>query len=72
MAYTQDRYCHLESDGASLDLIPTNLDKTGDSLCWYVAAQFPDRFCNFYFMKNPKIDNNSATTEAREKIAAYL
>ncbi len=67
MAYTRDRYCHLYSDGASLDLIPTNLDKSAASLCRNVAARFPDVYCNFYLLKNPKIDNNLATTEAREK-----
>jgi hypothetical protein len=33
-----------------------------------VAALVPDMFCNFYLTKNYKIANNSATTEAREKI----
>jgi hypothetical protein len=32
-----------------------------------VAALVPDMFCNFYLTNNHKIDNNSATTEAREK-----
>ncbi len=30
-----------------------------------VAAWVPDIFCNFYFVKNHKIANNSATTKAR-------
>jgi len=32
----------------------------------------PDMFCNFYLVKNHKIVNNSATTEAREKISTYF
>ncbi len=28
--------------------------------------------CNFYLVKNHKIADNSATTEAREKISTYL
>ncbi len=30
------------------------------------------KFWNFYLVKNHKIANNSATTEAREKISTYL
>ncbi len=37
-----------------------------------MAALVPDMFCNFYVGKNHNIANNSATTEAREKISAYL
>jgi hypothetical protein len=37
-----------------------------------VAAWFPDMICNFYFVKNHKIANNSAATEAREKIRTDL
>jgi hypothetical protein len=37
-----------------------------------VAALVPDMFCKFYLMKNHKIADDSATTEAREKISAYL
>jgi len=37
-----------------------------------VAALVPDMFCNFYLAKNHKIANNSATTEAREKISTDL
>jgi hypothetical protein len=36
------------------------------------ARLVPDMFCNFYLVKNHKIANNSATTEAREKISTYL
>jgi hypothetical protein len=35
-----------------------------------VAAWVPDMFCNFYLVKNHKIDNNLTTTEGREKIRA--
>jgi hypothetical protein len=38
--------------------------------CYQVAAMVPDVFCNFYIVKNHKIDNNSATTEA--KISTYF
>jgi hypothetical protein len=42
------------------------------SFCCQVAALVPDVFCNFYFVKNHKIANNSASTEAREKISTHL
>jgi hypothetical protein len=42
------------------------------SFCRQVAALVKDLFCNFYLVKNHKIANNSATTEAREKISTYL
>ncbi len=32
----------------------------------------PAMLCNFYLVKNHKIADNSATTEAREKISTYL
>jgi len=32
----------------------------------------PDIFCNFYFLRNHKIADNSATTKATEKISADL
>jgi hypothetical protein len=38
------------------------------SFCCLVAALVPDLRCNFYLVKYHKIANNSATTEAREKI----
>jgi len=31
-----------------------------------LATWVPDMACNFYFLKNYKIANNSTTTEARE------
>jgi hypothetical protein len=34
-------------------------------LCCQVAALVSDMFSNFYFLKYPKIANNSANTEAR-------
>jgi hypothetical protein len=37
-----------------------------------VAAWFPDVLYNFYLVKNQKIDNNSATTKARNKKAHIL
>jgi hypothetical protein len=36
------------------------------------AVLVPDMFCNFYLVKNHRIANNSANTEAREKISTYL
>jgi hypothetical protein len=36
------------------------------------ASFYPDMLYNFYLMKNHKIANKSATTEAREKISTYL
>ena len=42
------------------------------SYCCQVAALVPDMFCNFYLVKNHNIANNSATTEAGEKISTYL
>jgi hypothetical protein len=42
-------------------------------LCGQVAAYVSDMFCNYYFMKNYKIANNSTTTtKGREKISTYL
>jgi hypothetical protein len=46
--------------------------KSAASLCLQVAALVPDMFSNFYVVKNHKIANNSATTEATEKISTYL
>jgi hypothetical protein len=37
-----------------------------------VAALVPDMFCDCSLVENHKIANNSATTEAREKISACL
>ncbi len=48
-----------------------NEGKSAASFCRQVAALVPDMFCYFYLVKNYNIANNSATTEAREKISAY-
>jgi hypothetical protein len=37
-----------------------------------MAALVPAMFCNFYLAKNHKIADNSATTEAKEKMSTYL
>jgi hypothetical protein len=42
------------------------------SFCHQVATLVPDMFSNFYLVKNHKIANNSATTEAKEKLSTYL
>ncbi len=49
-----------------------NKGKSAASFCHHVASWVSDMFCNFYFVKYHKIANNSATTEAREKISTYL
>jgi len=33
-----------------------------------MALSVLGKFCNFYFVKNDKIENNSTTTESEEKI----
>ncbi len=47
-------------------------DKAVIRICRQVAAWVSGMFCNFYFVKNYKIDNNLVTTEAREKISTDL
>ncbi len=42
------------------------------SFCRWAAALVPDMFYNFYLAKNHKIVNNSATTDAKEKISTDL
>jgi hypothetical protein len=37
-----------------------------------VAALFPDMYCNFYLVKNPKLAKSSTTIKAREKITTDL
>ncbi len=49
-----------------------NEGKSAASLCRQVATLVTDMFCYFYSVKNHKIANNSATTEATEKISTYL
>jgi len=46
--------------------IRDNEEKSAASVWHQVAAWFPDMFCDLNLVKNHKIDNNSATTEARE------
>jgi hypothetical protein len=41
-------------------------DKSAANFYCWVAAWFPDLFCNFYLVKNHKHVYNSATTEARK------
>jgi hypothetical protein len=41
--------------------------KSAAIFCRQAAVLVPDMFCNFYLVKNHKIANNSATTEAEEK-----
>jgi hypothetical protein len=45
----------------------TILDESAASFCCQVAAWVPDVFCNFYFVKNPRIARNSAATDTNEK-----
>jgi hypothetical protein len=52
--------------------VTTNQDKLADIFCHRVAAWVPYMFSNFYLEKNCKIVNNSATTEARERIRTDL
>jgi hypothetical protein len=44
-----------------------NEDKSAASFCCQLAALVADMFCNFYFIKNHKISNNSTTADARDK-----
>ncbi len=46
--------------------INSKYDKSAASFCRKVALFVPDRFCNFYLVKNYKIANALATTESRE------
>ncbi len=49
-----------------------NVGISAASFCHHVAALVSGMLCNFYVVKNHKIANNSATTEAREKISTDL
>jgi hypothetical protein len=49
----------------------SNEGESAASFCRWVAALFPDIFCNFYVVKNHKIAKNSTTTKAIEKISTY-
>jgi hypothetical protein len=53
-------------------IFATNQDKSAARFSNQIAACVPDMFRNFYLVKNHKIVNNSATTEAREKISKGL
>ncbi len=66
--YRRDYIKGIVIDNAS----EVNEGKSAASFCHQVAALVPDMFCNFYFVKNLKIANNSATTEAREIISTDL
>jgi hypothetical protein len=44
----------------------SNEGKSATSFCCQVAALIPDMCCNFYLVKNHKIDQNSTTTKARK------
>jgi hypothetical protein len=56
-------------EGHHASNMPLNEGVSDASFCHQVAAWFPDMFCNFYLVKNHKIDKNSTTTIAREKIS---
>ncbi len=49
-----------------------NEGKSAAGACHQVAEWVPDMFCNFYLVKSHKTANNSASTEAREKISTDL
>ncbi len=53
-------------------IFATNQDKSAARFCNQIAACVPDMLRNFYLVKNHKIANNSATTEARKKISKGL
>jgi hypothetical protein len=46
-----------------------NEGKSAASFCHQVAAWVLNMFCNFYFVKNHNIANNSTTIKAREKMS---
>jgi hypothetical protein len=48
----------------SLSGLAINWDESATSFSHQVAAQVPDKFSNFYFVKNNKTANSSTTTEA--------
>ncbi len=62
----------LPPGGRNRQLISPHYDKSTASFCHQVAAWVSDMFCNFYFVKNHKIANNSTTNKARLKISSYL
>ena len=46
--------------------VSVNEDPSAANFCPQVAAWVPYMFCNFYLVKNRKIDNNLTTTKARK------
>ncbi len=62
----------LPPGGRNRHLIYPHKDKSAASFCHRVAARVSDMFCNFYFVKNHKIANNSITNKARLNISTYL
>ena len=58
--------------GPRSSLVNPNVGKSAAIFCHQVTAWVPDMFCNFYVVKSHKIANNSATTEAIEKISTDL
>jgi hypothetical protein len=56
--------------GCKLFQMKHNQDKSVAIFCCQVAAWVPNMFSNFDSVKSHKIANNSATSEAREKICA--
>ncbi len=57
----------LPKTQVQLFLKNVNQDKSATRFCCQVAAWVPDMFFKIYFVKNCKIDHNSATTKTREK-----
>jgi len=53
-------------------VIANNDGKSAASFDCQATALVPDMFCKFNLVKNHKSANNSATTEAREKIYTFL
>jgi hypothetical protein len=53
-------------------LVSSNEGESVASFYHQMAAWFSEMFCNSYFVKNHKIDKNSTTTKAREKISTDL
>jgi hypothetical protein len=53
-------------------IVSHNEGKSAASFRPHLAAWFPDMFCNFYLVKNHKIDKNSTTAKASDKISADL
>jgi hypothetical protein len=54
------------------NILSNNEGKSAASFCRQVAAWLPDKFCNFYLVKNHKIGKNSRIAIAIEKISIDL